>query len=101
MRNVRGITKLFCLLSSISLIDVSAQEAQITSLSENLFSKAQITEGRQVFSGFCIQCHSARQTSELTYSRWHGKKLGKLFNYVSESMPPERRVSYNLNNILM
>lgn len=53
-----------------------------------IYTDAQATRGRYVYTGTCRSCHSPTSHTGATFAQWwRGKRLSDLFTFISEKMP--------------
>lgn len=53
-----------------------------------IYTDAQATRGRYVYTGTCRSCHSPTSHTGATFAQWwRGKQLSDLFTFISEKMP--------------
>jgi mono/diheme cytochrome c family protein len=53
-----------------------------------IYTDAQATRGRYVYTGTCRSCHSPTSHTGATFAQWwRGKQLSDLFTFIGEKMP--------------
>ena len=75
-----------CLALLVVSVPLAAQQSSSTA--SGVYSEAQAVRGRDVYLGSCKSCHAPEShTGELFRSRWEGRALSELFNYIRAEMP--------------
>jgi mono/diheme cytochrome c family protein len=62
-------------------------KAQLTTLS-GVYTTEQASRGKEVYAGYCINCHTAASHTGATFRKWWaGRRMSDLFEFVSGRMP--------------
>ncbi len=76
---------LSALLLSTGLV---AAQPSMRSTLDGVYTNAQATEGREVFSMACQNCHTPTAHAGPPFrNKWFGRSLGELFEYLQATMP--------------
>jgi mono/diheme cytochrome c family protein len=78
-------------LGAASAIGVLAQDAEVRTVRDGVFSAAQVAAGREVFESVCVNCHEIEEfTGVGAYlEEVEGKPLWETFEYVWAEMPED------------
>lgn len=69
------------------------------------FTEQQVANGRQIYRDTCQMCHGNRLTNgqfgtplkgSFFHNNWKGKSLGELVQHAYEEMPPDNKMSMEL-----
>jgi mono/diheme cytochrome c family protein len=59
----------------------------LTTLS-GIYTTEQASRGKEVYAGYCINCHTAASHTGATFRKWWaGRRMSELFEFVSGRMP--------------
>ena len=59
----------------------------LTTLS-GVYTTEQASRGKEVYAGYCINCHTAASHTGATFRKWWaGRRMSELFEFVSGRMP--------------
>ena len=73
---------------ALTVVAVPLAAQQSGSTASGVYSEAQAVRGRDIYLGSCKSCHAPEShTGELFKSRWEGRALSDLFNYIRTEMP--------------
>lgn len=67
------------------------------STAEGVYSAGQAQEGRQVFQGVCVECHTFDEFRGSMMAGWVGAPLHDLYDLISTTMPESNPGSLNRN----
>lgn len=67
------------------------------STQEGVYTAGQAQEGRQVFQGVCVECHTFDEFRGSMMAGWEGAPLHDLYDLISTTMPESNPGSLNRN----
>jgi mono/diheme cytochrome c family protein len=90
MRRTRSLLGVLPLLA-LSVSTAGAQPASgkaARSTTDGVYTSAQARQGADVYAGLCQSCHSAESHTGAPFrSKWVGRPLSDLFEYIRAEMP--------------
>ena len=89
----RIVVSAACLLAALTSSSAAQQSPQRSTL-KGVYTEAQATKGKDVYSGLCMSCHPAGIHSGTSFlTAWGGRPLWELYGYISERMPKNEPAS--------
>ena len=86
MRAARTTALIAALLVPLAFIADSADAQQRTTMT-GVYTARQADQGKEVFNGNCLGCHTAASHTGAAFTRWIGRPLSELFDYIATQMP--------------